>query len=619
MQANYSPPSPVWRNLGYFFVFPLIAVVLLSLATAVLVSSYQSRHVDRIYTGVTVSGIDLSEMTRGEAEQALATAVPYVGEEAIVITDPVSQQKWVRTPADLGVSFDVENTLETAFSVGREGSATEQYRAIFDSWYYGRSIAPVIIIDEGKVDTTLNELVAEINQTAVEPQVIHDGETLSYTAGQIGYQLDTASAREQLLTPINSFRPAQIELPVQVQQPTIQDDPTVAANIEQIASGPVTFYLTNPLDELDLEPITLSKELVQSWLRVAVNEVDGAAQHTLLIDENAARQWLTQYSNAIYREPTNARFYFDDDTRELVLVSPHVNGRSLDIDATASQITAELSQGNRSIPLIVQDIVPAVHSEVTAAELGITELVSEKTTWFDGSTDARKRNIARGAANFFGIVIAPGEEFSFNKYLGTISEDDGYTEGLIIVGGRTITGIGGGICQVSTTMFQTAFWAGFPITERWAHGYMLQYYNDGEGPGMDATVFSPIVDFRFINNTPHHLLIENYYSEANQALTIKMYSTSMGRVVEKSEPIFENVVPAPEEDVWEFNEDLAPGTVNRIDYATEGATVTINRTVYNAEGEVLIDEDFVSQYIPWADAFHYGPDVDAPDYSLVDP
>ena len=93
----------------------------------------------------------------------------------------------------------------------------------------------------------------------------------------------------------------------------------------------------------------------------------------------------------------------------------------------------------------------------------------------------------------------------------------------------------------------------------------------------------------------------------------------MGRTVEKSEPLFENVRPAPEEDVWEFNGDLAAGTVNRIDYATEGATVTIRRTVRNAEGAVLIDEDFVSQYIPWADAFHYGPGVDAPDYSLVDP
>ncbi|MCZ7668107.1 MAG: VanW family protein [Chloroflexi bacterium] len=186
-------------------------------------------------------------------------------------------------------------------------------------------------------------------------------------------------------------------------------------------------------------------------------------------------------------------------------------------------------------------------------------------TWFYGSSDARKHNIARSAANFYGIVIAPGEEFSFNDYLGTISEDDGYTEGLIIVGGQTIKGIGGGVCQVSTTMYQTAFWAGFPITSRLEHGYWLTYYNDGEGPGMDATVYSPDedenpafeVDLKFINNTPYHLLIENYYSAENEALTFKFYSTSMGRTIEKDGPYFENVteVPGRSQDRWEYDEE----------------------------------------------------------------
>ncbi|MDX1683525.1 MAG: VanW family protein, partial [Phycisphaeraceae bacterium] len=226
---------------------------------------------------------------------------------------------------------------------------------------------------------------------------------------------------------------------------------------------------------------------------------------------------------------------------------------------------------------------------------------------------------AQAAANFFGLVIAPGEEFSFNRYLGDVTEAGGYEEGLIIVGGQTITGIGGGVCQVSTTVFQTVFYAGFPVTERWQHGYMLGYYNDGEGPGMDATVYDPLVDFRFVNNTPHHLLIENYYNEADESLTFKFYSTDMGRRVEKTGPVFENIVPAPsrEEDVWQYDPDLPPGTVRQIDWATEGATVTVGRTVYDQNGNVIIDEEFVSQYVPWPNGYQYGPGVDAPDYSLV--
>jgi vancomycin resistance protein YoaR len=213
--------------------------------------------------------------------------------------------------------------------------------------------------------------------------------------------------------------------------------------------------------------------------------------------------------------------------------------------------------------------------------------------------------------------VAPGEEFSFNKYLGSISEADGYEQGLIIIGGRTIKGIGGGVCQVSTTLYQTAFWAGFPIEERYPHGYMLGYYNDGEGPGMDATVFSPVVDLKFINNTPYHLLIENYYSEENQALTFKFYSTSLGRQVFKEELPWENVVPAPTDDVWEYDPDLPEGEAIQIDWATDGADVTIHRTVLNANGDVLIDRDIVSNYIPYPNVYHYGPGVEPFDYSAI--
>jgi vancomycin resistance protein YoaR len=189
---------------------------------------------------------------------------------------------------------------------------------------------------------------------------------------------------------------------------------------------------------------------------------------------------------------------------------------------------------------------------------------------------------------------------------------------LIIVGGRTIEGVGGGVCQVSTTLYQNAFLAGFPITERWEHGYMLHYYDDGEGPGMDATVFSPIVDMKFINNTPHHLLIENYYNTEFEALTFKMYSTSMGREVEKSEPVFSDIVPAPEEDVWEYDPDLPEGTVVQIDSAVEGARVAVDRVVKNADGETIIDETVISNYIPYPNVYNYGPGVEPYDYSLLE-
>jgi vancomycin resistance protein YoaR len=420
--------------------------------------------------------------------------------------------------------------------------------------------------------------------------------------------------------PLQQFRAAEIELLVREIDPALFDASSVGGELNQLLAADFTFYLPKPLDELDLLPVTLPREDLSQWVRVAYEEsAAGELDYELIIDENALRHWLSQYEDALYRDPVNARFYFDDDTRELVLIAPHVNGRELDLDATIDAFIAEPDTANRTVPFVVRDIVPVANSQATAAELGITELITATTTWFYGSSDERKHNIANAASNFHGIVIAPYEEFSFNNYLGSISAADGYTEGLIIVNGQTIEGIGGGICQVSTTLYQTAFFSGFPISERLEHGYMLGYYRDGAGHGMDATIFSPIVDMKFINNTPYHLLMENYYSTENEALTFKFYSTSMGRTVVKEDPVFENVteVPTAAEDRWVFREDLEPGTVEQVDWATEGADVYITRTIYNADGQLIEERVFESNYIPVPNVFHYGPGVEPYDYSLV--
>ena len=622
MQATVPPPTnnSFSRNIGYFLAAPITTLVIGVVILAFVVAGYQSRHNGRIYTGISVAGIDLSELDMAEAEAILASTFVDANTQQITFTDLATNQTWSMTAADLGMRIDPAATTQAAYDVGREGNPFAQMQAMYQSWYYGHSVAPVLVLDEGQLVTSLDSIASELYQAPVNAQVRLNGETAVYTPGQNGRALDTANLRERLLQPITALQPAQIELLVHDIAPIINDPAETSADIQYTIGSPVTFYLAEPLDELDLDPITLTAAQLANWLRVEVVEsTDGTYTHQTLVDEVALRVWLEQYAADLYREPTNARFYFDDNTRELVLVAPHVNGRSLNIDATIQQLKSQINTPNRSVPFVVDEIVPTVNENATAAELGITELITETTTWFYGSTDARKHNIARSAANFFGIVIAPGEEFSFNKYLGSISEAEGYEQGFIIINGQTIEGIGGGVCQVSTTIYQTAFLSGFPISERMPHGYMLGYYNDGEGPGMDATIFSPLVDFKFINNTPHHLLIENYYNTEFEALTFKFYSTSLGRTVEKEVLPWENVteIPTSDEDRWEFRETLEPGTVEQVDWATEGADVTVHRVVYNADGIVIEDRYFTSNYIPVPNVFHYGPGVEPYDYSLV--
>ena len=625
MQAT---PQDIWsngrlsRNLGIIFIVPLVTLAVLTLLLAVMVVSYQSQHADRIYTGVVAAGVDLSQMTPAEAEAALAEAMPFTEQQAITLRDPLLAQTWDYTPAELGLSLDGAATVASAMEIGREGNPLEQFQSMFRSWYYGRSVSPVFVLDEAQLQQKLDQISAVVNQPTTNATINMAGDTVRYLPGQPGRTMDVADAQARLLEPLTALRPIEMELRIDTVQPAVFDDAPAATEILQTLSGPMTFYLQEPLQDVDLGRVTRSAGEIQQWVRVElVQMADGAFQHEMLVDDNAVRHWLSQYEDELYREPVRARFYFDDNTEELVLVDPHVNGRSLDIDATLALFKARVATANRTVPFVLAEIVPTVNSNATAAELGITELLSERTTWFYGSSDERKHNIARSAANFYGIVIEPGEEFSFNQYIGSISEADGYEEGFIIVDGIAIPGIGGGICQVSTTIFQTAFFGGFPITERWQHGYMLNYYNDGEGAGMDATVYSPIVDFKFINNTPHHLLIENYYNEENQALTVKMYSTSLGRTVEKIGPIFENRTPERprSEDVWTFDPDMDEGEVLQVDWATFGARVTVGQVVRNADGDVIYQRDYVSDYLPIADGFRYGPGVEERDYTAVPP
>ncbi len=608
----YSPLHHVLRNLGWFLSVPLFFLALLSLTLAVTVTGYQTRHADRIYTGVSIGGVDLSQMTLPEAQQALATAFPYAQEQSITLSDAATGEVWHLPLADLGVSLDAAASARAAYGIGRGADAVHDLQTQFETWYYGRRVAPIVVIDEARLDQAVGDVAAAVAQSGMDATLAFDGNQVGYTPAQTGRLLDKARLKSDLLAAVGNLQGAQLPLPILENRPRVPDTSEAAQRIQNIISSPMTFYLQQPLADDDLTRTEITPEELKTWLHISLlTRPDGAFYHSVTIDENGVRNWLTQFSATLYREPVNARFYFDDNTRELVVVEPHVNGRQLDIEATLAQFMQQVYTQNRSLPFVVTDIVPVAHTNATAAELGITELVSDSTTWFYGSSPERKHNIARAAAKFYGIVVAPGETFSFNHYLGEISKEEGYETGLIIFGGRTIEGVGGGVCQVSTTLFQSAFWGGFPIEERWAHGYRVGYYEAGEGPGMDATVFSPIVDLRFVNNTPYYLLIENYYNETYESLWFKFYSTSMGRTVEKSDPVIRNIQPA-RPDIWEYNEELAEGEIKQVDWAAEGSDVTVHRTVYNRDGQVIIDEDITSHYVPWQNIYQYGPGVEPP-------
>jgi vancomycin resistance protein YoaR len=202
------------------------------------------------------------------------------------------------------------------------------------------------------------------------------------------------------------------------------------------------------------------------------------------------------------------------------------------------------------------------------------------------------------------------------QVLKDISLENGYAEALIIYNGRTIKGVGGGVCQVSTTLFRTVFFGGYPIVERHPHAYRVRYYEqtisgyDDTLAGLDATVYIPLVDFKFTNDTPYWLLMETYVNIGARRLTWKFYTTSDDRSVEWQTSGLQNITPPPEPKFIP-NEDLPPGKMRQVDWAIEGADVTVTRTVFR-NGQVYLQDTFQTHYEPWQAICEYSPNIDDP-------
>jgi vancomycin resistance protein YoaR len=244
--------------------------------------------------------------------------------------------------------------------------------------------------------------------------------------------------------------------------------------------------------------------------------------------------------------------------------------------------------------------VNVVKPEITnenVNSLGITDLIGEGTSLFYHSIENRIYNIQLAANRLNGLLIAPGEVFSFDKALGDVSSFTGYKQAYVIENGKTVLGDGGGVCQVSTTLFRAALHAGLPIVERNPHAYRVGYYEEDSGPGIDAAVYVPSVDLKFRNDTGHSILIQAFADTQNLRLTFDLYGTKDNRVVTIGDPVVSSQTPAPAT-LYQDDPTLPKGEVKQVDFAADGANVYFTRTV-SKDGKVVIADKFISNYRPW--------------------
>ncbi|MGF1505508.1 MAG: VanW family protein [Anaerolineae bacterium] len=579
-------------------------LVLSNLAAGIGVAGYQIYHDGHIFPGVSVWDADLSGLTPEEALELLDGRFNYPSN--IVITFRDGQNVWTVTAEQLGVQFDTYRTVQAAYEVGRHPEMLSSLREQATAWREGVVISPVIVYDQQFAVNTLNEIASQIDRPVVDATVSVNGFEAPATASQIGRETDVAATLALLEEQLFQLRNTEIEIVISETEPSVPSALEAANLINTILAGDLEVYIEEPLPG-DPGPWYATRDALAEMLIIElVPAADGETQeYSVRLNEEQLRSFLSPLAGRLEIEPINARFIFTDNTGEIEPITASQTGRRLDMAGSIQVINAAAASGSRQVPLVFETVEPGVPDTATGEDLGIVELVSSATTYFAGSSSARRVNVEEAAGRFNGVVIEPNSVFSFNEWLGDVSTDSGFEEALIIHNGRTFEGVGGGVCQVSTTAFQAAFYAGFPILERVPHAYRVGYYEVGEGLGMDATVYSPIVDLKFQNDLNTYLLVETSVDTARAQVTFRFYSTSDGRTVQKDGPYVTNQVPHGPA-IYEENPELAPGQTKQVDYAVDGADVTVYRIVYR-DGEILYQDTFFSQYIPWQAIFQVAP------------
>jgi vancomycin resistance protein YoaR len=607
-----SHPRPY---LAQFLLVFLISAALFTAALAFFYLGFQVWYLGRIYPGVTIAGIPVGGKTPDDAAKLLTAQVTYPQTGKLLFTE--GQFSRLASPSELGLVLDPFASATTAFNIGRSGSLLSRPGAQFDAWYYGVDLPPLMILDQRVSAQYMDSLSAQINRAVIEPTISIQGTDIQVTAGQSGRQMDVAITLLQISTQVQTLQDGIIPLRVHESQPLIKDVSAQAEQARAILSQPLTLTMPDP-DQDVKGPWTFSQNELSTMLvfeRNMVNEY--TAEYRLTVRTETLQTFLLDLEPSFIRVSVNARFTFNDDTSQLDLIDHAITGRALDVDGSIQTIQAGLVEGKHAIPLVIHLSQPPVSDNATAESLGITELVIAESSYFFGSSTARIQNIQAAASKFHGVLVAPGETFSMARTLGDITLDNGFTEALIILGDRTIKGVGGGVCQVSTTLFRAAFFAGFPIVERYAHAYRVSYYEktasgrvDPNLAGLDATVFVPLVDMKFTNDTPYWLLMETYVNPSAGRITWKFYSTKDGRSVDwtTSGPV--NTIDPPKP-LYKENPDLQKGEIKQVDWEAQGADISITRTVQK-DGAVYFSDSFFTQYQPWQAIYEYGPGTELP-------
>ena len=527
---------------------------------------------DRLAGGTRIAGVDVGGLPEAQATALLERRAEAV--EQVPVTFVAGTRTWRLAPTQLGVQVDWDEAVRAAAADGDSLRPVRGLRRL-RTRLFGAEVAPQAASFETVVAYQVGAMARAVDRPAREPSLRRSGLRVAILPGREGVKLDRSAAAAAVVSALAAFeRGAPVELPTVVDRPRLS-----VASLEPAAER-ARLALSAPVSlVLGQTRWRVPRWEIARFLRLPAGGVD-----QLAIAGGGADRWIARLQDRVNRPPRDATFRVRPGGIEVV---PAAAGRVLDVGATVDALLRAVTSAERRLVALPVRTAAPERTTAEAQKMGITGVVGSYTTTY-GGTEGRLANVRLVAELIDGTLVGPGETFSFNGTTGERNAEKGFRAAPVIINGELQDGIGGGVCQVSTTLFNAAFEAGLPIDARTNHALYISHYPLGR----DATVNYPDIDLRFTNDTEKWLLVRTFVGAGS--LTVNLYGTSPGRRVEtESAPLtVTGKVPV------ERTEDPAlPKGERVIEQVGQPPRETqVLRRVYDRDGTLLFENTWTSSY-----------------------
>lgn len=496
-------------------------------------------------------------------------------------------QNFELSPATFSAQINPQKTAQTLLFRDLNHGFLKYLKKFFSHQNYQL----IVDYDQSLLDQKIASISAQIEKPFIPTELIVDKNSVTTKVGQLGRQVDSGFLSSAIKDSLTEWSSQPIIIPTSTIGflPDSRQITKTESRAKKLLGK--SLVLTGDFDDFILNDATL------------ISFLDFSSDFNL----DQIDSFVTNFSDNVQKDPVDAVFKFEQDT--VTEFRPAQPGFTVKTDQLVSDIQSLVNQlidqsdTNLDLAVAVNTIDPQVKTE-DVNSLGIKQLLGSGVSTFKHSSTIRNFNVEKGASVINHILVAPGQKFSFIKNLGEVTLEAGYKKAYIIRAGRTELDVGGGICQVSTTLFRAMLNSGLDIVDRQPHAFRVSYYEEDRPPGYDATVFIPKPDLTFINDTPAHVLIQSIYDGVNKKLTYQIYGTDDGRKVTIDNYRQWGWQAAPPTNYID-DPTLEPGQLVQEEFAVPGINTSFDWKVTRGE-EVINQKTFTSRYVPWPAVYRRG-------------